>query len=116
MVSKSANYCFTNKNNPTGILLLCEVALGESRELLRSDYHANNLPAGKSSTKGLGRTIPDPSHSTAIGDVYVPYGKPIQDTGDDLNQRSLLYNEYIVYDVSQIRIKYLIRTKFNHKW
>jgi poly [ADP-ribose] polymerase len=28
MVSKSANYCHTSKDNPTGLLLLCEVALG----------------------------------------------------------------------------------------
>lgn len=29
MVSKSANYCCTNKSKPTGLMLLCEVALGE---------------------------------------------------------------------------------------
>lgn len=28
MVSKSANYCCTNVRKPTGLLLLCEVALG----------------------------------------------------------------------------------------
>jgi len=28
MVSKSANYCHTSKSSPTGLLLLCEVALG----------------------------------------------------------------------------------------
>lgn len=28
MVSKSANYCCTNVKSPTGLLLLCEVALG----------------------------------------------------------------------------------------
>ena len=28
MVSKSANYCWANKTNPIGVLLLCEVALG----------------------------------------------------------------------------------------
>ena len=28
MVSKSANYCFTSRSNPVGLLLLCEVALG----------------------------------------------------------------------------------------
>jgi poly [ADP-ribose] polymerase len=33
MVSKSANYCFTNPTNNTGILMLCEVALGNMREL-----------------------------------------------------------------------------------
>lgn len=29
MVSKSANYCCTNSTNPTGLMLLCDVALGE---------------------------------------------------------------------------------------
>lgn len=31
MVSKSANYCCTNVKSPTGLLLLCEVALGNVR-------------------------------------------------------------------------------------
>lgn len=31
MVSKSANYCCTTPNNNTGVLLLCEVALGDVR-------------------------------------------------------------------------------------
>lgn len=29
MVSKSANYCFTSSSNPTGLMLLCEVSLGD---------------------------------------------------------------------------------------
>ena len=31
---------------------------------------------------------------------------------------SLLYNEYIVYDTAQIKMKYLIKTKFvfNTRW
>lgn len=29
MVSKSANYCHTSPSNPVGVLLLCEVALGD---------------------------------------------------------------------------------------
>ena len=32
MVSKSANYCFTNHRDNTGVLLLCEVALGDMYE------------------------------------------------------------------------------------
>ena len=28
MISKSANYCMATKSNPTGLLLLCDVALG----------------------------------------------------------------------------------------
>lgn len=44
MVSKSANYCFTNKTNNTGLMLLCEVALGNCNEKFYADYYANLLP------------------------------------------------------------------------
>ncbi len=37
----------------TGVLLLCEVALGETNDLYAADYYASNLPAGKLSTKGI---------------------------------------------------------------
>jgi len=43
-----------------GILLLCQVALGEMNELVAADYNADKLPPGKHSVKGLGRTEPDP--------------------------------------------------------
>jgi poly [ADP-ribose] polymerase len=54
MVSKSANYCNANRGSDTACMLLCEVALGDMNELLRADYNASSLPAGKLSTKGLG--------------------------------------------------------------
>jgi hypothetical protein len=33
-------------------MILCEVALGEPRDLLQADYYADKLPTGKHSTKG----------------------------------------------------------------
>jgi hypothetical protein len=60
MVSKSANYCFTNSYNPIGLMLLCEVALGDMYELTASEF-VTKLPDGKLATLGLGRTTPDPS-------------------------------------------------------
>ena len=30
------------------------------------------------------------------------------------NRGALLYNEYIVYNVAQIRVKYLLQMKFNY--
>lgn len=56
MVSKSANYCAVTKENNTGLILLCDVALGNTNEKFYSDYNASNLPAGKNSTWGRGRT------------------------------------------------------------
>lgn len=113
MVSKSANYCFTNKNNPTGLMLLCEVALGNMYELKNSEY-ITKLPAGKHSTIGLGRTRPDPSeYYVDEHGVEMPIGKGI-DSGHDTS--SLLYNEFIVYNTEQIRMKYLFKMEFEYQW
>jgi len=46
MVSKSANYCCTSRSNNTGLLLLCDVALGNMYERNAADY-IEKLPAGK---------------------------------------------------------------------
>lgn len=62
MSSKSANYCFTNRDSNTGIMLLCEVALGDMNLKYHADYNAGLLPAGKSSTKGVGRNAPNPEN------------------------------------------------------
>ncbi|XP_012253348.2 poly [ADP-ribose] polymerase [Athalia rosae] len=113
MVSKSANYCCTNRQNPTGLLLLCEVALGNMYERHRADY-IEKLPKGKHSTLGLGQTQPNPaeSHETKDG-VHIPLGSGVP---ANLSKPSaLLYNEYIVYDVAQVQVQYLVRTTFKYK-
>lgn len=113
MVSKSANYCFTSDSNPTGLMLLCEVALGDMYEQTQA-YYVTTLPKGKNSTKGCGRTAPSASDTHVMSDgVEVPLGKPV-DSG--VKASSLLYNEYIVYDVNQIKMKYLLRIKFDYKY
>ena len=56
MVSKSANYCNTSRSNNTGILMLCDVALGSMYERKAADY-IEKLPKGKHSTKGLGKKV-----------------------------------------------------------
>jgi len=114
MSSKSANYCFTTPESNTGLLLLCEVALGGMNELTRADYYAEEAMKenGKQSTKGLGSTSPDQSTFVTLDNgCVVPSGKSVKDR--NLNT-SLLYNEYIVYDTAQIRMKYLLRMKFNY--
>ncbi|XP_047140981.1 poly [ADP-ribose] polymerase 1 isoform X1 [Hydra vulgaris] len=111
MASKSANYCCTTRSNNTGLMLLCEVALGNMYELKQSE-HISKLPPGKHSCKGLGSTSPDPSMDKVIdGEVLVPLGKPIS---TNIKDSTLLYNEYIVYDVAQVNIKYLVQLKFNY--
>ncbi|KAI4349674.1 hypothetical protein L6164_010234 [Bauhinia variegata] len=113
MFSKSANYCYSTQTVTDGVVLLCEVALGEMAELQSANYDADKLPQGKLSTKGVGGTAPDPSGAQALDDgVIVPLGKPKKHSGF---KGSLLYNEYIVYNVEQIRMRYVVHVNFNFK-
>nr|XP_055057622.1 poly [ADP-ribose] polymerase 2 isoform X2 [Misgurnus anguillicaudatus] len=113
MSSKSANYCFASQKNNQGILLLSEVALGGVNELLDSNYEADKLPFGKHSTKGLGQTAPDPNNHVILDGATVPMGPCVKTGVGQRGGYSLLYNEYIVYNPAQTRMKYLLHVKFN---
>ncbi|XP_047060524.1 poly [ADP-ribose] polymerase 2-A-like isoform X2 [Lolium rigidum] len=113
MFSKSANYCYASETSRSGVLLLCEVALGDMNELLTADYNANDLPKGKLSTKGVGQMAPNIAESKITDDgVVVPLGKPKEEPS---KRGSLLYNEYIVYNIDQIRMRYVLHVSFNFK-
>lgn len=60
VASKSVSYTNAHASNGTGLMLLCNVALGKPRPLFTSSYSANILPKGTNSTHGVGRSIPDP--------------------------------------------------------
>ena len=114
MSSKSANYCFATPSKPEGLMLLCEVTLGKENELLQADYNADKLPKGKHSVKGLGRTSCDPENYEKLEDgTIVPMG-PGKTT--PVPGGSLMYNEYIVYNTNQIRLRYLAKINFNFKY
>ncbi|XP_018018963.1 poly [ADP-ribose] polymerase 2 isoform X2 [Hyalella azteca] len=111
MCSKSANYCMASCANTTGLLTLCEVALGTSKELLQADYQADKLPSGYQSVKGVGTMAPVESNQVVMKDgVVVPLGPASSATKKGL---SLLYNEYIVYNPAQVRLRYLVKVKFD---
>ncbi|KAJ3130571.1 Poly [ADP-ribose] polymerase 2, partial [Irineochytrium annulatum] len=110
---RSANYCFTNPKSNTGLMLLCEVALGDENPLVHADYNAGDLAKAqkKHSTLGKGRSVPDPAGEVKLPNgVVVPCGKELANKTD----LTLQYNEFIVYDIKQIRLKYLIKMKFNY--
>lgn len=112
MVSKSANYCFTTKTNTTGLMLLCEVALGDMLECNKAQY-ITELPKNKHSTMGIGKTQPEPEESVfKENGVEIPFGTAT--TNCDVVS-SLLYNEYIVYDPAQVNVQYLVKMDFNYK-
>lgn len=105
MISKSANYCHVDATG--GLIALAEVATGSPLVRYHGD-HITSLPSGHHSTFAQGRSEPDPKGLVTLPDgVMVPAGKPR--VSPDLQATSLLYNEYIVYDVSQIRLRYLLR-------
>ncbi|KAF8972836.1 Poly [ADP-ribose] polymerase 2 [Entomortierella lignicola] len=115
-VSKSANYCCTSPGSDTGLMLLCEVALGDMHEIEQSDYNAknNSQKAGKTSTKGCGLSYPDPKEDVIVdNDMRVQAGKLTTETKSGTQYR-LQYNEFIVYNTSQIKMRYLIRMKFDY--
>ncbi|CAM4960663.1 unnamed protein product [Rotaria socialis] len=114
MVSKSANYCFAKRDTPEGLLLLCEVALGQMYECYNAtSLSAETLPTDTQSTKGCGQTIPDPKENYYTDDgVLIPMGHGVN---ANIQYSSLLYNEYIVYNTDQVKLKYLLRIEFNYK-
>ncbi|RXH98306.1 hypothetical protein DVH24_010631 [Malus domestica] len=112
LVSKSAQYCYTDKKNPVGLMLLSEVALGEVYELKKAAY-MDKPPKGKHSTMGLGKKIPQESEYVKWkDDVIVPCGKPVP---SNVKASELMYNEYIVYDTAQVKMQYLLKVRFHHK-
>ncbi|KAL4817969.1 poly polymerase catalytic domain-containing protein [Aspergillus spinulosporus] len=114
MSSKSANYCWSHNSDHKALLLLGDVELGDPiYELYDSDYNAgeNAKKEGKIATLGKGRSIP--AGWKDAGCIH-PHLKGIQvpdaDSGTtdrESSQGYLMYNEYIVYDVAQIQLRYL---------
>eukprot|EP00731_Ephydatia_muelleri_P028216 Em0019g1089a len=93
MVSKSmsSGSCAASRLNPVGLLLLCEVALGNMYEKTESEF-ITKLPPGKHSTKGIGRICPDPKDNKVLDDgLIVPIGKGVS---APVTHTSFPYNEY----------------------
>ena len=86
-------------------------------ELLSGESSAqeDSAKAGAVATYGIGRTTPQgwvdagDVISEALRGVMVP--DPDKEPGDQKNHPNayLQYNEYICYDVAQIRLRYLVR-------
>ncbi|KAI9837348.1 MAG: hypothetical protein M1819_000422 [Sarea resinae] len=119
--SKSAGYCCSHMSDNTALLLLCEAELGKPMyELLNGDYEAGEKAKaeGKIATWGKGRTNPsgwkDAScvHPSLKGVTMPDTTNPLDPTGVD--GASLWYNEYIIYDVAQIKLRYLFRVKMGY--
>ncbi|CAF1530356.1 unnamed protein product, partial [Adineta steineri] len=129
---KSLGYCSGVKQNDNErcFMLLCEVALGNIKEVGASRVQTNDddddeeedddeakdddavLDLKKyQSRKGVGRSIPDPKHTIVRNDgVQIPLGQLIDNKNYGGNYYGgLNHNEYIVYDESQVAIRYLVQ-------
>lgn len=90
MVSKSANYCFSDQTNNVGLMLICEVALGDKLTLYFANPNINNLPNQQhQSVQACGLIYP--TQSNLINGVYMSSGA-LQRAN---YQTALHYNEYV---------------------
>jgi len=101
--------------NKFKLLLLCEVALGKTANLVQSKLELEAPEPGTNSTRGIGSHSPDPSLSLTFPDgLVVPCG-PIIPTppppGFDPKTFApgLSHNEYIVYNEAQVKMRYLVQ-------
>lgn len=110
--SKSANYCHANDSNNQGVLLLCEVALGKCFEASHADNELTKAKIGPhDSTWGLGMTTVSRYEALPDG-VLVPLG-PLVDSGR--GKTDLRYDEYVVYETSAVRMRYIVLFNFHYK-
>jgi len=85
---------------------------------LKHAKYMEKAPDGKLSTKGMGSLGPNSAENLVSKHGYViPAGQTIN-LNQQQNQQyqfqeaySLSYNEYIVYNVNQVKMRYLIQVK-----
>ena len=86
-------------------MLLGDVALGKTADLPRDKYMEKPLP-GSDSTKALGSLEPDPKDDVTLEDgCVVPTGKIVPSGHTNV---SCIEHQYIVYDVAQVELRYLV--------
>ncbi|KAL8838167.1 MAG: hypothetical protein Q9176_005250 [Flavoplaca citrina] len=116
--SKSAQYCQPGMSGSTGLLLLCEAELGKPMyEIPTGDSMAEEQAKKHKciSTLGVGRTAPrgwkDAGfvHDSLEGVQIPDVSKGIGDNKAANANGYLMYNEYICYNVAQLKLKYLFR-------
>ncbi|KAG8707140.1 hypothetical protein FRC09_002008 [Ceratobasidium sp. 395] len=124
MLAISANYTHCYQSNGMGLLLLCEAVAQPFHEEYGFNFHADKTSKenGKVATKALGK-LQHPEWKDAgealgrpdMAGVLMPAGKA-KDMSSTFPKPSVKvednWNEYIVYDVAQIRARYLLMVQF----
>jgi poly [ADP-ribose] polymerase len=111
IVSKSVQYVDRYENNKQALLLLSEVALGDKFEVTKKlgrRFTKENLPEGKTSIKAIGKTSPNVCEEIENG-LKVPLGY-LETDNEFLSD--VQFNEYVVFDESRIKMRFLVRIRF----
>ena len=109
----SKSFQYTGGMSKHSLMLLSEVVLGKMYLRYQADY-VEKLPEGFLSTKGCGQNGPDMQRSIVLNSgAMVPLGPIIPYPPPDTPEKTyyLHQNEYIVYDTSQVRLRYLVQVK-----
>lgn len=106
----------TKRKYPKRYMFLCEVMLGNQLKLVQPSP-VTGLPNQEfQSALGYGQTGPNPLHNVYLSNgSLVPLGELQHNKRPEwiqpTTQMTLNYNEYIVYDTTQVRIKYIIECR-----
>ena len=104
----------SHPQNNVGLMLLCEVELGNVEERFKADIKLpQTMEKNKNSIKVIGMNYPDESGNYINEEgTIIPTGRIL--VNQDSNKKSYFdYNEYIVYNLEQIKIKYITKVQFD---
>jgi len=114
MIGKSAAYCGLHNN--IGLVLLNEVILGKASEITSDDPSLVVAPKGHQSVLAKGIKMPDPK-SDYVDKTLSSSGHPVVFPQGDIttlkHSSSFAHNEYLVYDQTQVSMKYLLKIRWN---
>lgn len=117
MIDKSQGYC--GKAGKIGLILLNEVALGNIKRIYADDSRLVAAPPGFNSVLACGRLQPDDkfdhtdiSLSPSGHPVIIPQAKGITMKDACAKNTSFHHNEYLVYDATQVHMRYLLHLEW----
>ncbi|CAO3595612.1 unnamed protein product [Absidia cylindrospora] len=124
MFCKSVDFAtniYGSSNPAYGLLLLCEVALGEECPSTPNNtykYDNEKEEKGYTSIKGLGKEGPNLSNALYDTDgVMIPMGPSVNlevpEEMESYAHRRTTYNEYVVRDEARVKIRYMVLVRHN---
>lgn len=108
--SKSYNYTGCYQRGEEACLFLAEVALGNTKVETQPNYYITEQTLANTnhhSTWGRGMNTPD-SHEVLDDGTIVPNGKLVS---SNFPGAYLIYDEFVVYNIDQIKLRYIVRVK-----